>query len=223
METHACVHESIFALAYFRHVWADLWGVVPSDILLSAEVGVAPRLLQPADLADEFLHLLNLQGGYLYWVRLVPLGTPQCLRPSQQNICSPLCGSGTVALMENRGELRGLAAGCGIVSASPAPPHGSCYQACQSSAIHSFVCSIQYTEIKEALMKRLWEKRLLEMSRGLISDLVSLFWGSCDVCRLLHKLRFSLFAIWQLCRCHSQCQSSDDAGLSEIVSNKITF
>lgn len=63
-------------------------------LLLSAEVGVAPRLLQPADFADDFfffpfLLVLNLRGSYLYGVRLVPLGTPPRQGPSQQNISSP--------------------------------------------------------------------------------------------------------------------------------------
>lgn len=158
-------------------------------LLLSAEVGVAPRLLQPADFADEyfffpFLLVLNLRGSYLYGVRLVPLGTPPRQGPSQQNISSPWRGSGTVALMEGRGELRGLAAGCGIVNTSPAPPHTGCYQPRCGLPVfrHSFIYVFSPGRggkgPRGGSMQQLGDNRLLEVERAHISDLVILFWGS---------------------------------------------
>lgn len=145
------------------------WGVVPLAGLLSAEVGGAPPLLPPADLTDEFLLVLNLRGSYLYRVRLVPLGTPRCQRPSQQNICSPLCGSRTAALMEGRGELQGWQRGLELWT-----PH--------LHHIHSFMYSIQYTEVKEC-MAEVWssyEKRAFtRCSEFLFLTLTLMYRGYC--------------------------------------------
>lgn len=104
--------------------------------------GTAPP--SPADLADEFLFVLNLRGSYVFRVRLAPLGTPRCQRPSRQNICSPLCGSRTVALMEC------LWGASGVGSRVWNWEHLTCttsqklLSACQSLGIHSFMYSTHY-------------------------------------------------------------------------------
>lgn len=81
------------AVPYFGLVWADLLRCCVSSSC--AEVGVAPCLLQPAHLADEFFFL---RGRYLYQERLLPFGAPRRQRPSQQNMGSPSRGGRTDAV-----------------------------------------------------------------------------------------------------------------------------
>lgn len=67
MEKHACVNSDVYLPFLVLVLCGQMsQGVVSSAILLSAEVGVAPCLLQPADLADECLLVRNLRGSYLY-------------------------------------------------------------------------------------------------------------------------------------------------------------
>lgn len=53
-----CIKRQICRSLFWTRVGRSSEVLFLSALLLSAEVGVAPRLLQPADFADEFIFFL---------------------------------------------------------------------------------------------------------------------------------------------------------------------
>lgn len=143
----ACIKMQICCSLFWTRVGGSWEVLFPVALLLSAEVGVAPRLLQPADFADDFFFFFFysfriLRGSYLYRVKVGSTWHPTAPRAvTAENTSPPWRGSGTVALMEEPWGTPGVWQREGLTCAASHRLLSAPTRPCQSLGIHSFMYS----------------------------------------------------------------------------------